>query len=309
MNHRDAVREHADFHPEDDMTTTTLPDTTSLGSVHLTVTDLDRAVDYYTTRLGFRVHAREGDEARLGAGAGDLLVLKGDPAARRVRGATGLFHFAVLVPSRADLGRAFAHLVQTRTPMTGASDHGVSEALYLDDPDGNGIEIYRDRSRAEWPVHDGRLEMVTEPMDAEGVLAARGPDAAGAYALAAGTVIGHVHLHVSRLEPAERFYRDVIGFGLMQRFGGSALFLSSGGYHHHLGLNTWAGVGAPAPPPGSVGLRHFEVRLPDRAALDELLARALAAGVPAITTPDDVHLADPSGNTLAFTLTNRRNGQ
>jgi catechol 2,3-dioxygenase len=287
------------------MTATTLPDTTSLGAVHLTVTDLDRAVDYYTTKLGFRVHGRADDETRLGAGAGDLLVLRGDPAARRVRGTTGLFHFAVPVPSRADLGRALAHLVATRTPLTGASDHGVSEALYLDDPDGNGIEIYRDRARTEWPVHDGQLEMVTEAMDAEGVLAARSSDAGGAYALAGGTIIGHVHLHVSRLEPAERFYRDVVGLDLMQRWGNSALFLSAGGYHHHLGLNTWAGVGAPAPPPGSVGLRHFEVRLADRAALDGLVARANAAGVPAITTPDGVRLTDPSGNTLVFTVTNQ----
>ncbi len=280
--------------------------TTTLGAVHLTVPDLDRAVDHYAARLGFLVHGRAGDEARLGAGAGDLLALKGDPGARRARGATGLFHFAVLVPSRADLGSALAHLVATRTPMTGASDHGVSEALYLSDPDGNGIEIYRDRPCAEWPMHGGRLEMVTNPLDTDGVLGSRGPEPQGAYALAPGTVIGHVHLHVSRLEPAERFYRDVVGLDLMQRWGNSALFLSAGGYHHHLGLNTWAGVGAPSPPPGSVGLRHFDVRLPDRAALDELVARAAVAGVPAKTTPDDVRLTDPSGNTLVFTTTHRR---
>ena len=284
------------------MTTATLPATTTLGAVHLTVTDLDRAVDHYTNRLGFRVHSRAGNEARLGAGARDLLVLAGDPGARRVRGTTGLFHFAVLVPSRADLGRALAHLVETRTPVSGASDHGVSEALYLSDPDGNGIEIYRDRPRAEWPVRDGGLEMVTDPLDTDGVLAARGSVADASGALAAGTVIGHVHLHVSRLEPAERFYRDVVGLDLMQRWGHSALFLSAGGYHHHLGLNTWAGVGAPAPPPGAVGLRYFEIRLPDRASLDDLCACANAAGVPASVTAEAVRLADPSGNTLSFTI-------
>jgi catechol 2,3-dioxygenase len=284
------------------MTAATLPASTTLGAVHLTVTDLDRSVEYYTTRLGFTLLSRETNVARLGVGSDVLLELRSDPDARRARGVTGLFHFAILVPSRAALGRALTHLTATRTPVSGASDHRVSEALYLSDPDGNGIEIYRDRPRDDWPMPGGSLEMTTDPLDVDGVLAAAGAPSGAPYVLEPGTVMGHVHLHVSRLDAAERFYRDVVGLDVMQRWGDSALFLSAGGYHHHLGLNTWAGVGAPPPPPGAVGLRHFEIRLPDRAALDALVARATAAGIPVTSSESDARLADPSGNTLRFTL-------
>jgi len=280
-----------------------IPAATTLGAVHLTVTDLDRSIDFYARRLGLAINARLERSARLGAGGEDLVVLTADPDARRVRGATGLFHLAILVPSRADLGRVLRHLVALRTPIDGASDHLVSEALYLTDPDGNGIEIYRDRPRAEWPRDgEGTLRMATDPLDAEGVLASAG-EAAGEWAgMPAGTRIGHVHLKVSQIAAAERFYVGVLGLDLVQRYGPAASFVSAGGYHHHFGLNTWSGVNAPPPPPGAVGLRHAEVRLPDAESLEALVARVRGAGHAADTGPAGTMVADPSGNHLLFTL-------
>jgi catechol 2,3-dioxygenase len=270
---------------------------TRIGAVHLTVSDLDRAVRFYQDRLGFTLHRLDDRTAHFGAGASDLIVLGERPSAPRPSGTTGLYHVAILVPSRADLARALAQLVETGTALQGAADHGVSEALYLADPDGNGLEIYRDRPRAEWPMANGRLRMGTEPIDFDLL---RDAQAGGRVAsgLAAGTVVGHVHLHVSRLDDAERFYVGLFGFDLMQRYGPSALFVSAGGYHHHVGLNTWAGVGAPPPPRGAIGLRHFVLRLPDTTALAEVVDRLRAARVPVDPTDDGVLVHDPSSNAI-----------
>jgi catechol 2,3-dioxygenase len=279
-----------------------------IGAVHLTISNLDRSVAFYESRLGFAVHRRDVRKAALGAGGPDLLVLSESATAPRVRGTTGLYHFAILVPSRADLGRALRRLVDTRTVLQGASDHGVSEALYLADPDGNGIEIYRDRPREQWPFVRGlsagasakaELRMGADPLDLDGILAE--PDDGTNDGLAGATVIGHVHLHVSHLDAAERFYVGVLGFDLMQRYGPSAVFVSAGGYHHHVAVNTWAGVGAPPPPAGAIGLDFFVVELPDTAALDEIAARLGAAGVP--SERDDARTLrthDPSGNAVKF---------
>ena len=285
----------------------------AIGEVHLTISDLDRSLWFYQTHLGFTVHQRGDETARLGAGGQDLLVLSRREAAPRVRGTTGLYHFAILVPSRADLARALRRLVNTDTAMQGAADHGVSEALYLADPDGNGIEVYRDRPRTEWPYVGDTLAMGANPLDLDALLAessglprqssplylgaTAGGDAAG---LAHGTAIGHVHLHVSRLPEAEHFYVHVMGFALMQRYGHTALFVSAGGYHHHIGLNTWAGVGAPPPPPGAIGLRHFVVRLPDASAVSAVVDRLRAASVPFETTGGGVQVHDPAGNAIVL---------
>jgi catechol 2,3-dioxygenase len=270
---------------------------TMIGDVHLTISDLDRSVAFYTERLGFRVHRRDNHSAALGAGAADLLVLVQVPEARRVRGTTGLYHFAILVPSRTDLSRSLRRLLETDTRMQGVADHGVSEALYLADPDGNGIEIYRDRPRGEWPFHAGHLEMTTDPLDLEDLLAAAPQETGTGYALAAATLIGHVHLHVANLADAETFYVGVLGFDLMQRFGAAALFVSAGGYHHHVGLNTWAGVGAPPPPPDAIGLRHFVIRFPDAAARERVLERLRSASVPVVSN-GGVLVRDPAGNSI-----------
>jgi catechol 2,3-dioxygenase len=269
---------------------------TVIGGVHVTITDLDRSVRFYEAHLGFVTHRRDRRNAWLGAGGSDLLVLSQCENAPRVRGTTGLYHFAVLVPSRADLGRALRRMIETDTVLQGVADHGVSEALYLADPDGNGIEIYRDRPRAEWPFVNGRLQMGADPLDLDAILAEdNGRDGHG---LASETIIGHVHLHVSRLADAERFYVDVLGFQLMQRYGPSALFVSAGGYHHHIGLNTWAGVGAPPPPSGAIGLRHFVVKMPGEAARGAVEQRVRAAGIPIEAESGGFIVRDPAGNAI-----------
>jgi len=269
---------------------------THIGAVHLTISDLNRSIAFYESHLGFTLLGRDQRTARLGAGGAVLLVLTECEQAPRVRGTTGLYHFAILVPSRADLSRALHRLIETNTVMQGAADHGVSEALYLADTDGNGIEVYRDRPPAEWPREDGRLQMVADPLDFDALLAE--PGGTGGIGLAPGTTIGHVHLHVSRIEDARRFYVDVLGFDLIQRYGPSALFVSAGGYHHHIGLNTWAGVGAPPPPPGAIGLKHFDVVLPSRAAVDDVVARVKAEGMGTEAVDGGILVRDPAKNAL-----------
>ena len=307
----------------------------SIGAVHLTIADLDRSVRFYETHLGFITHHRDAPTARLGAGGADLLVLAQSETTRRVSGTTGLYHFAILVPTRRDLARSFRRLIETRTLMRGAADHGVSEALYIADPDGNGIEIYRDRPREEWPFSAGRLRMTADPLDLVDLLGASGAGGAGESGgaggasraggaggagesggaggasgeggaggerLPQGTIIGHVHLHVAHLDEAERFYGDVLGFQIMQRYGPGALFVSAGGYHHHVGLNTWAGVGALPAPPGAIGLRHFEVTLASEAALGAVASRARAAGLHLEGMDAGLLVRDPSNNGVLFKL-------
>jgi len=277
-----------------------LPPGTRVGAVSLTITNLERSLQFYQERLGFTVHRRAGEAAYLGAGGPDLVVLAQDPGARRVGGTTGLYHFAVLLPSRAALALALGRLAETRTRLQGLSDHGVSEAIYLADPDGNGIEISSDRPRGEWPFDGGRLRMMTEPLDVEGLMSEPAGRSQGWAGLPPGTMIGHIHLHVPDLGSAEAFYAGVLGFDIMQRLGPSALFLSAGGYHHHVGLNTWAGVGASPPPPGSIGLRHFVVRLPKAAELARVAARVRGAGVAMEETPAGLLVRDPSGNSVVL---------
>jgi catechol 2,3-dioxygenase len=277
-----------------------LPPTTTLGAVELTVKDLDRSVAFYTEQLGLEEHGRDGRSAALGGKGGEsFLRLVENPAAKPARRSTGLYHFAVLVPTRHDLARSLARLAATRTALQGASDHGVSEALYLADPDENGIEIYRDRAREEWPRQGGSLVMRTDPLDLENLFGEIEEPAALAP-MPAGTRLGHVHLHVADLDAALAFYRDVLGFELQQLYGSQAAFVSAGGYHHHVGLNTWRGVGAPPPPADAAGLRHFEVRLPDAAALDALAGRLREAGFEASGDGRELRVADPSANALLF---------
>jgi catechol 2,3-dioxygenase len=270
----------------------------ALGPAEFTVADIGRSLAFYGDVLGLK--AREvGDGARvvaLAAGDEPLLLLHERPGARRKPAhTTGLYHVALLTPSRRELARTLARLASARYPLTGASDHLVSEALYLDDPDGNGLEIYADRPRSAWP-HSGReVRMAVDPLDVDGLLAEL--DEAPWTGMAASTTVGHVHLHVADLASSEAFYGGVLGFELMQRFPG-ALFMAAGGYHHHLGLNNWAGVGAPPPPADAAGLRRFTIVLPDAAALEELAGRVREAGLPAETTPEGLLMRDPSQNAI-----------
>jgi catechol 2,3-dioxygenase len=183
----------------------------------------------------------------------------------------------LLTPSRYELARTLQHLIDTHTPIGGASDHHVSEAIYLNDPDGHGIEIYRDRRRDEWQYSNGWLRMGVDAFDVEGVLGELAQGAPAWRALHPDSLMGHIHLHVAHIAAAEQFYCSLLGFDLVMRYGGQASFISAGGYHHHLGLNTWAGVSAPPPPTDAARLLWYEIRLPDDQALRQALDRLQAA--------------------------------
>ncbi len=284
-----------------------LPAETTLGPVHLRVTDLERALAFYRDVLGLRPQqSAPGAAVTLCGLDGRALVALSTGTRLRPRPprSTGLYHFAILVPDRGGLSATLHRLLAARYPLQGAADHGVSEALYLADPDDNGIEIYRDRPRAEWPYADGELAMVTDPLDAEGVLA----EPHGAWeGLPRGTRIGHVHLQVRDLGAAEDFYTRAVGFDLVQRYPpvrgrASAAFLSAGGYHHHLGVNTWASLGAPPPPSDAVGLQHYTLLLPDAAALEAARARLAAAGAGVEPQADGFLARDPSGNAIRLAV-------
>jgi catechol 2,3-dioxygenase len=275
---------------------------TSMGTVSLTVADLARSRDFYERATGLVARDADDGTVAIGPPGGPALVsLHGDSTAPPLdHGRTGLYHLAVLLPSRRDLAAALVRLAKARWPLSGASDHLVSEALYLSDPDGNGIELYRDRPRDEWPMPDGRIEMATLPLDLDGLVAELGGATAVSSHVPDGTVIGHVHLQVANLDAAEAFYSGVLGFDVTVRGYPGALFVSAGGYHHHLGLNTWHSAGAEPPAEGSIGLRSFEVAVPDGEALEAVLGRVAAAGIhtEAVHDKDAVLVRDPSGNGL-----------
>jgi catechol 2,3-dioxygenase len=276
---------------------------TEMGAVRLTVGDLDGMRDFYRDAIGLTELEASNGVVRLGTGDADdgaVVELFGDPdAPPRPRGTTGLFHLAILVPSRPDLARALQRIAEANWRLSGASDHLVSEALYTSDPEGNGIEIYRDRPREEWPERDGVLQMATLPLDLDGVLGELRREDTEA-AMPGGTRIGHVHLNVGDLPAAEAFYSGALGFDVTVRGYPGALFVSAGGYHHHLGLNTWAGEGASAPPPGSRGLRQFEVVLPTAEAVAEEQRRLGEASFDAERDGDLVRSTDPFGNRVVI---------
>lgn len=272
---------------------------THIGAVALIVPDLQRSVYYYTHHIGLQVQRQEDATAALGVGGPDLLILQEQAGARPVqRNRTGLYHFAILTPSRVELARTLRHLIDTNTPIGGASDHAVSEALYLTDPDGHGIEIYRDRPRSEWAFPNGTLKMTVDPFDMAGVLGELKGNPPAWTGLHRETSMGHIHLHVAQIAASERFYCDILGFDLIVRYGHQASFIAAGGYHHHMGLNTWAGVGAPPPPAYAARLHWFEVRLPDAAALQAVVERVQAAGLPAEPLDHGWLVRDPAQNQI-----------
>jgi catechol 2,3-dioxygenase len=249
-----------------------------MGAVALAVGDLERSLDYYRRTIGLEVLERDGAHAVLGVPGRPLVELQARPGGRRDEAAADLFHFALLVPSRAALGRQLQHFVDTDARLTGASEHFVSEALYLRDPDGHGIEIYRDRPRAEW--YDGdRFLLGTAPMDVQGVREA-GRAAPGAWqGIDPGTVMGHVHLETTDLALSKSFYVDTLGFDVTIEMP-QASFLSIGGYHHHLALNTWSRRRRPANHgDDAIALLRYEIRLPDAQSLARV-AKALDQDAP-----------------------------
>src|ERR671935_1745910 len=270
-----------------------LPAETKMGPVHVTVADLTRSVDYYRRVIGLDVLEQAAGRASLGADSTELLVLVEEPGAKPDDGHTGLYHYALLVPTRADLARWLAHAARDRVQLTGLSDHYVSEAIYLRDPDRHGIEIYADRPRELWEGQVGS-RMTTEPLDVKSLLDEAG--ASGFDGLPAGTVMGHVHLKVAGIPETIRFYRDVLGFDLVVERVPQAAFLSAGGYHHHVGANTWESAGAGPPPDGTAALRHATIVLPSVEERDEVARRVAEAGQEPEEALEGLTVRDPSAN-------------
>ncbi|QYR22433.1 VOC family protein [Paenibacillus sp. sptzw28] len=270
---------------------------TSIGQVKLRVSDLKRSIGFYQNVIGLRLLEEENGSAVMSPdGLRPLLLLQEIPDVVVVpprRAGAGLYHFALLLPDRKSLGLSLRNLIGTGIHI-GQADHLVSEALYIADPDNNGIEIYADRPRDTWRRDaSGHYMMATDPIDWDGLLAEA--EDAKWEGLPAGTTIGHIHLHVSDLTAAQHFYTEIIGFEIMARMGDSALFISAGGYHHHIGLNTWAGVGAPLTPANAAGLAYYRIDLPDREALEAAAGRLREAGIPVRHEGNTVYAYDPSG--------------
>jgi catechol 2,3-dioxygenase len=278
-----------------------LPAATAMGPVRLTVADLERSLDYYRAAIGLDVLERENGRAVLGAGTNRLLILDEVPGARPAPGHTGLYHFALLVPERPALARWLAHAIRDRVELTGLSDHDVSEAIYLRDPDYHGIEIYADRPRELWEGEVGS-RLTTRPLNVDDLLGELDdPATAPLERLPEGTRMGHVHLQVADIPSTLAFYRDLLGFDLMAALGNQAAFLSAGGYHHHVGANTWESAGGSPPPEGSASLRHATIVVPSAVERDAVVARLEAAGTPVEDSSDGPLVRDPSGNALVLT--------
>ena len=274
---------------------------TVLGLVGLTVRDLALMVDFYQRNIGLKLLPSAANTAVLAVGDRPLLILKENPQAKPPGRTTGLYHFAILLPSRAALAMHLRHLIQNGVSLQGAADHLVSEALYLADPEGNGIEIYRDRPEHQWPRANGQLSMASNPLDFTGLLAELGPHEAITPELPAGTILGHVHLRVSDLAAAEIFYRDILAMDLQLRFGHSAAFLSYHGYHHHIGINTWESLGRPPAPSGAQGLSQVAITVPDKQLWNRIEAAVKRENIPMVRTDSTLILRDPSGNALVLT--------
>ncbi|MBP3964692.1 VOC family protein [Paenibacillus lignilyticus] len=268
-----------------------------IGMVYLRVSNMERSLAFYREVIGLRVLSQGEGTAELGVqdSSAPLLHLREIPHAvpRPRRSGAGLYHYALLVPDRKSLGLALRNLIASGIHI-GQADHFVSEALYIADPDNNGIEIYRDRPREEWERDEkGHYVMGLDPIDWEGLLAEAGDTPWSG--LPVGTTVGHIHLHVSELPTAEHFYNDVLGFELVAQMADSALFIAAGGYHHHIGLNVWAGIGAELTPENAPGLDYFEIVLPTEVAQMALFSRLQAASVPLQTNRGTVIVRDPSG--------------
>jgi len=264
----------------------------SLGAVHLTVTDLGRSTAFYERVIGLEAHAHDG-EARIG----DVLVLHEERSARRAGRHAGLYHVALLFPTRAELARAAVRIAVTRTPIQGASDHGTHEAIYLPDPDGNGLELAWDRDRSVWPSYEDMLSHGVQPLDVEDLLSVVASEEPSARA-GDGVTVGHVHLHVGDTEAAKRFYADGLGFDVQADLG-TAVFVSAGGYHHHVGFNVWRGQRVPPQPEGTVGLGHWTLVLSEE--LGAVRRRLEALDAPVAEHPEGLLARDPSGIAVVIT--------
>jgi catechol 2,3-dioxygenase len=274
-----------------------LPAALRLGAVELTVADVARSVSWYEEALALRVHADDGARAELGDGAETVLVLHGDRQARRAGRHAGLYHVALLYPTREELARAAVRLATSGTDIHGASDHRTHEAIYLADPDGNGIELAADRPREQWPPSLG-YDGGPAPLDFDSLLATVRDEPVAAR-VGEGLRVGHLHLHVGDIDRALAFYRDVLGFELQANLG-SAAFLSAGGYHHHLAVNVWKGRGVGPAPAHAVGLYRWTIQLPE---VDAVRARIEAAGFAVEAAEGGFVVRDPWDIAVRFTTT------
>ena len=275
---------------------------TFVEQVNLKVQNIERSLAFYKDIIGFKVLELTETTAKLSADGKTVLISLEQPekVIPKQPRTTGLYHFALLLPTRADLGKILLHFIQIGYPLQGASDHLVSEALYLADPDGNGIEIYSDRPSSTWDWQNSEVIMSTEPLDAQNLLEeAQGQSWNG---LPSGTVMGHIHLHVSELKQTEEFYTKGLGFDVVCRYGNQGLFISTGKYHHHIGLNTWNGIGAPEPPANSVGLVSYTLKFPNEEKRQNIVHQL--KGIGATVTEENGYFVtiDPSGNRILLQI-------
>ncbi len=285
---------------------------TLMGHISLRVANLENQITFYQQAMGFKLHWREGNKAGLGAGGTDLLRLTEEPNLKKYRGVTGLYHVAYVFPNRRELAIAMARLFALKYPNS-PTDHIMTKTTYLDDLEGNGIELYCESPEDGWMGSengqyiarraDGSLSNGREPLDVDALFSHLKEDDKLDAPIPSETRVGHVHLHVRDVDEAIDFYHGIIGFDIMAVAKTFQMgFVSAGGYHHHLGLNTWQGEGAPPPPDDAVGLRYFTIDMPNQKAYDEVVARVDAAGIPSNQTEEGLFIQDPSQNGVVLTV-------
>lgn len=275
---------------------------TFVGHVKIKVENLERSLKYYQEVIGFNILEQTKTTAKLTTDGKTSILSIEQPAnvVPKQGKTTGLYHFAILLPHRSDLANITNHFIENGIQI-GSSDHLVSEALYLSDPDGNGIEIYADRDPSDWDWYSGEVVMTVDPLNFENLLSHAKLEQPW-KGLPAGTVMGHIHLHVSDLKKAVEFYVKGLGFEVVNQYGSQALFLSTGKYHHHIGLNTWNGVGAPTPPVNSVGLESFTLILPNDETREQVVKKLKETGTSVIREDGVFITLDPSGNKILLNM-------
>ena len=268
----------------------------TIGTIYLNVRNLEIMLAFYQDIIGLQLHQRNGQTAHLGVGAEDLIVLTETSDYRRNRQTTGLFHLAVLVPDRLQLAKSLRRIAQMQTPLQGMSDHVVSEAIYLADPEGNGIEIYRDRPRNAW-YKDGEFQLATLPLDVDAVMSSLTQSDKAWDGLPTGTIMGHIHLHVAAILQSQAFYHSILGMDVMANMG-SATFMSYDGYHHHLGANIWGGRQIRTSE--ELGLEKYELHIHDDQRLQTILSALDGNGVAIIEDDNRYTIYDPSHNKIVI---------
>ncbi|TWT02328.1 VOC family protein [Planomicrobium sp. CPCC 101079] len=275
---------------------------THVAEVGLKVLDLTEMIRFYTETIGLSVLSRTEKKAVLGVAGRELLVLEATEGLTPKRGRyAGLYHFAILLPNRKELGKILLHL-HYRGIELGSSDHLVSEALYLSDPEGNGIEIYRDRDASEWNWNNGEIAMAVDPLDAEEIVKVAEESGETWQGMPAGTVMGHIHLHVSDLSQAKDFYVDGLGFGVVASMGRQALFIADQSYHHHIGLNVWNGMGVPMLPEKTAGLGYYTLNFDTEETRSAIAAQLREIGADVVERENYLETRDPAGNAIRLAV-------